>query len=50
MTILISPETRRGTPSIMCGFALAMAIIMAAYVAPLYTRETEAMRTTPVLS
>jgi hypothetical protein len=30
----ISPQTRRGIPSIMCGFAIILALILAAYVLP----------------
>jgi hypothetical protein len=30
----ISPQTRRGIPSIMCGFAVLLAFILAAYILP----------------
>ena len=42
ITGLMSPDLRRATPSIMCGFALILAIILAIYVAPLYAAETQA--------
>lgn len=44
ITGLLSPDLRRATPSIMCGFALAFAVILASYVAPLYASEAETMR------
>jgi len=30
----VKPETRRGIPSIMCGFAVLYAIILALYILP----------------
>lgn len=42
ITGLMSPELRRATPSIMCGFALILAIVLAMYVAPLYAAESKA--------
>jgi hypothetical protein len=40
VTGLLSPELRRATPSIMCGFALILAVILSVYVAPMYARES----------
>ena len=39
-----SPELRRATPSVMCGFALTLALILASYVAPLYAEEAARMK------
>ncbi|HVT10700.1 MAG TPA: hypothetical protein VHE55_00405 [Fimbriimonadaceae bacterium] len=39
-----SPDLRKATPSIMCGFALGLAIILAVFVAPLYAHESLAMK------
>lgn len=44
ITGALSPELQKATPSIMCGFALMMAIILAARVAPLYVREAKALK------
>jgi hypothetical protein len=44
ITSMISPELRRATPSIMCGFALMLALILAIYVAPLYGEEARALK------
>jgi hypothetical protein len=44
ITSLLSPELRRATPSIMCGFALILAVILAGYVAPLYAQEARAIK------
>jgi hypothetical protein len=30
----VAPETRRGIPSIMCGFAVLFALILAVYITP----------------
>ena len=45
VTGVLSPELRRATPSIMCGFALSFALILAIYVTPLYAREADAAKT-----
>jgi len=44
ITGLLSPELQRATPSIMCGFALSFAVILAVYVAPLYAREAAVLK------
>lgn len=35
----INPETRRGIPSIMCGFAVLFALILALYILPMASRR-----------
>lgn len=35
----IAPETRRGIPSIMCGFAVLLALILALYILPRVAEE-----------
>lgn len=49
ITGTFSPELRRATPSIMCGFAVCLALILAVYVSPVYDREAKSMANpTPV--
>lgn len=50
ITGFFSPELRRATPSIMCGFALSFAVILACYVAPLYARESMELKVAPGLT
>jgi len=38
---IISPETRSAVPSVMCGFAIIMALILALKVVPEYNRENK---------
>lgn len=34
IVLMINPESRRGVPSILCGFAIALALILALYILP----------------
>lgn len=37
---LLSPTLREATPSVMCGFAVGFALLLALWIAPLYARES----------
>ncbi|MDR3692955.1 MAG: hypothetical protein P4L46_26480 [Fimbriimonas sp.] len=41
---LLTSEVRRAIPSVMCGFALILAIILTVYVTPLQAEESFAMK------
>lgn len=41
---IVASQLRNATPSIMCGFAVLLALILALKLAPMYARETEAMK------
>lgn len=40
---ILSNELRHATPSIMCGFAVFLALILTLFVAPLYAEESQAL-------
>jgi hypothetical protein len=42
---IVSTQVRQATPSIMCGFAVFLALILALFVAPQYASETESLKT-----
>lgn len=41
---IVSAQLRQATPSVMCGFALLLALLLALKIVPLYAAETKALR------
>ncbi len=41
---IVASQLRNATPSIMCGFAVLLALILALKLAPMYAEETEAIK------